>query len=1038
MVKEDLSRYITISGLLESYKNHMGCKNDLKGLVIKVNAIRERNGLSGSVSLSTVKKWSAGISFVPSLNSLLKLFILPEYAEQVQKIHRKLQKERKRLNEQKKMIRMENKEKDVLPKKKDIYGLSVDVSDKGYPREPLKDCSPAEKKEYKIEKSLRPYNESSYIRKMNFAEEEAKGIEELLKILFDDKEISVFRYSVNFFMSLYTLIGMETVYVDDFKSHTKYLPYGTAEYIRSKTKTVRKIIDRYLYYMSDSMTHYSDICGTVNRYKKWRGVSAKFDCSEEVPKLLSDKEYKEVLMNSAPDFKGKEYIVNPLSCKYLKKITLADLYNVCNIASKWDNKPVRVFSDLEDVNIISEESLSYEGCRNQLPYSIKEYAYIGHGYWTMPETYLAILDRLITKKETVSTYTQKKKVLFINKNIGEGRVYEISLELTPLGKEFIKWYEKFFEGTDYLNYQTLTVTSYKRKENKGMGLFTKDNEKKVFADKKDFKKFYEKYTDKEGNNVLYSKKLAMTMDRWKSNRTGNNLIIGSTGTGKDWGYLKPNLAELGVSRVIVDSTDDNFRTFAPYLIEQGYIVYNLDLCNPQFSNHYNPLEHLYNDDGTISEVKVETLVKTYMENNNRESGKDAFWYMAEEKLITLLIYYVLENDDIWRENKCFNTILEKLKLASEKGMECLTAEIYEFTDNQAGKGIETKIRLYYDTVLELPEQTLKEVIASLRAGLNIFAQPDIDWITRWNSRYNDININFDNLAKTETYLFVTLPQTDKKYNMLSAMFFIQLVSRLYELGENNFVDKWCIYKNKGVPAVYPFDTKEEAVAFQNDNLTEENIVELPYANNTRIYYLVWKNKIFRKSFSKKALMRLIKDIKKYPIENTNSYFSIPSLPMQVELIFNEFGFYDVPSIDIILATCQKYRIGTHLIVQSINQITNRYSEDKKITILANIDRTLFLGSPIPEDMEYLQKRIGKATTVLKKKGNTKVVDSQYLASREEIRNIISQKKCILTVRDIPPFADDKLNFSEHPAYQMIMDAKDGLEIIPYFSKDTGK
>lgn len=988
MVKEDLSGYVTVSGLLESYKSYMGCKGDLKGLVEKVNSIRDKKGMKGKVSVSTVKKWSAGISSVPNLDNLLKLFIVPEYAERIQKIHRRLQKERKYENAQKKLMKEAPEAEDTQ-----TVNLSVEVSDEGYPEPPCKermDESTYNKSlsRYKAEKSLRAYNESSYIRTMNLTEEEVKGIEDLLKILFDGREISVFRYSVCFLMSSY--------------------PFVDAMCMRSKAKTVRDIIDRYLFYMSDSVTHYMDIRGIVESYKKWRGLSARYDNSNP-PQLLTVEDYKKVLRLSAPDFERIEYILNPLNYKYLQKLSLADLYNVCKIASKWDNKPVRAYSNTDNTNIISSEGLSYNDCKNQLPYSVKNYAYIGHGDWGMPSTYLAILDRLVVKKENSFPYTKTKKVLFINKNEGIGKVYEISLELTPLGKEFIKWYEKFFEGTGYFSHQTLTVAG---KEDIKM-----DTMEKAFADKKDFDRFREKYTDKKGNNILFSKNLAMTADRKVSHRTNNNLVIGSTGTGKDWGYIKPNLAQDNASRILVDSTDENFNTFAPYLIEQGCMVYHLNLCNPLLSNHYNPLQYVCSEDGTVCEMKVDNLVNTFTDFVFGDQC-DPIYKKVAKALISMLICYLFENNCSFDE-KNFSYISYMIKNTD------FEADIKSFITAQKEKGNTVKTKIWYDMWSLAPKHLRNNIIMCVRVSLSVFSLPAVDRITRTNVLYRDMNIDFDELAKTKTYLFVTIPHTDKNYQLITTLFFSQLINRLYELGDQTLVNKWCVYKSKGIPAVYPFDTEKEAEAFKSE-VTVENIVRLPYMNDTEIYYLVYGDKVYKKSFSRTALERLVEDIKGYNIENTNP----PSLPMEVDFMFNEFGFYKIPSIEVLLATSHHYRIGVHLIVQSIGQIINLYGDDYK-TILANIITSLFLGSPISRDIEYIQKCIGK-TTITTKRGKKKVVEEKYLVSEKTIDLLSRQKKAVVSVRDMTPFVDDRLSFSEHPCYEAIMKAKDTTQVEPYF------
>ena len=594
-----------------------------------------------------------------------------------------------------------------------------------------------------------------------------------------------------------------------------------------------------------------------------------------------------------------------------------------------------------------------------------------------------------------------------------------------------------------------------QKENRREG---HEHGKKHIATRKDYQDFKKKFTDKCGNNVLFSQHVALAMDNKKTNRVTNTLVIGGTGTGKTFKYIKTNLAQFNCSRIITDPSGDIFRDFAPALIEQGKNVYLFNIKDFALSNHYNPLLNVYDAEGRIDNQKVDILVDLYMDNaseGNAQGGNDPFWPKSEKAFLTGVIYYVLENDDIPIEDKCFRTVLEKVQLArvdsssrNPKDTETiLTKEIREWQGRMEAEGRSIMTPLYYDTFLIAPEKTANTILITTAVDLQIFSNPNVDRITRYNTRYPDLNIDLDDIPKTETYLFLSIPQANKAYNFLIAMIYSQLFSRLYDLGDYILTDKWVVCRQQGFPVVNPFDDKETAEAFKKE-ITTDNIIELPYINGTSIFYLVWKNKVWKKAFLRKPLEDLIKNIKEkdYPIFNTNEYWGAPALPMHVELMLDEFkNIGKIPNFDTIIATCRKYRIGTHVVIQDIAQLKELYPDESHQTILANVDTTLFLGSPLPEDKEYIQKMVGKTTIPQKstsgsgKSGiSTSYTPTQVdLMSIDEIEaiNMHGRDDCIVLIRDVCPFVDKKLPFTKHPNYKLIKGAGKHINTANYFANN---
>jgi type IV secretory pathway TraG/TraD family ATPase VirD4 len=389
----------------------------------------------------------------------------------------------------------------------------------------------------------------------------------------------------------------------------------------------------------------------------------------------------------------------------------------------------------------------------------------------------------------------------------------------------------------------------------------------------------------------------------------------------------------------------------------------------------------------------------------------------------------------------------------------LTKEIDEFKARMEEQGRKIMTPLYYNTFLIAPEKTMNTILITTAVDLQLFANPDVDRLTRYNKMHKDLNINLDDLVQTETYLFLSIPQDNKAYNFLISMIYSQLFSRTYALGEYITANKWLVCKYQGYPllncidtegkGIPVFESEEEANAI-GDNISESNIIRFPYINGTKIYYLVWNNKILKKSFSKEAMENLVHDLQahKYKVYNSNQRWSAPALPMRVEFMLDEFkNIGKIPNFDTIIATCRKYRIGVHVVIQDIAQLKELYPNESHQTILANTDITLFLGSKLPEDVEYIQKMAGK-TTILQRstsggsgKGSGSIswtptqVDLLSLDEVKAINKDNRHQKAIVLIRDMVTFVDDKLDFRKHPNYNLLQEAQKKISLTKYFEND---
>ncbi len=120
----------------------------------------------------------------------------------------------------------------------------------------------------------------------------------------------------------------------------------------------------------------------------------------------------------------------------------------------------------------------------------------------------------------------------------------------------------------------------------------------------------------------------------------NDMIIGSSGSGKTGGYVIPNLQNITGSMVVSDTKGQLCRMFKDELIEKGYSVYVLDFVDPLNSCGYDPLSGIRRyKNGKYREQDVLTLAHTIMPTLDE---KDPFWEKSAASYIAFLIAFCLE------------------------------------------------------------------------------------------------------------------------------------------------------------------------------------------------------------------------------------------------------------------------------------------------------------------------------------------------------------------------------------------------------------
>ena len=555
--------------------------------------------------------------------------------------------------------------------------------------------------------------------------------------------------------------------------------------------------------------------------------------------------------------------------------------------------------------------------------------------------------------------------------------------------------------------------------------------KKRVATEGDIKAYIEKFVDKVADyNLRFSERISLSLDNKKCNRNANVVVIGGSGTGKTFRYIKPNILQYNSSQIITDPSGELFANYSPWLNSKGNIVYCFNVKNMELSNNYNPLLNVYDENGELSPTKIDILVDLYMKNakaGKEAGGGDPFWDKSEKAFLTAIIYHVLENDEICIEDKCFKTVLDLSQMASPDPNDPtaeteLTKRINACAKRMKMRGKQPKAPMYYATFLTAGDKTASSIVVSTAVDLQIFATPAVDRLTRHNTRYPDMNINLDDLANTQSYLFLGIPNTNQAYNFLVAMIYSQLYERMYDIGDNmarRYTLTTSAKPTIGMAQFNPFYSREELDNFVRDvtpETVEDYIVPIPHAEDSVFYHLQYNGVCYKKSLNKQAIIDAVKNIPKLEVRHDVEN----ALPVAVNFLLDEFkNIGEIPNFLTILATSRKYRIGSHVIIQAKSQLEVMYKDNEWMNVFGNCDTVLFLGVPDADtdSKKYIQEACSKTTIMQKSVSTSKTgtsisytpteVDTLALSDIDAI-NSGGRDDCIVIVRNTNPVIDHKI------------------------------
>ncbi|HGA0276008.1 TPA: VirD4-like conjugal transfer protein, CD1115 family [Streptococcus agalactiae] len=313
----------------------------------------------------------------------------------------------------------------------------------------------------------------------------------------------------------------------------------------------------------------------------------------------------------------------------------------------------------------------------------------------------------------------------------------------------------------------------------GSARFGNNRERKAFISKNPF------------NDTILSRNVRLTLLEKKApqfDRNKNLVVIGGSGAGKTFRFVKPNLIQLNCSNIVVDPKDHLAEKTGKLFLENGYQVKVLDLVNMTNSDGFNPFRYVE------TENDLNRMLTVYF-NNTKGNGSrsDPFWDEASMTLVRAISSYLVdfynppgstkEEAESRRKRGRYPAISEIGKLIKllSKGDNQDKSVLEVMFENYAKKyGTENFTMRNWADFQNYKDKTLDSVIAVTTAKFALFNIQSVIDLTKRDT------LDLKTWGTQKTMVYLVIPDNDTTFRFLSALFFSTVFSTLTRQADVDF------------------------------------------------------------------------------------------------------------------------------------------------------------------------------------------------------------------------------------------------------------
>lgn len=276
------------------------------------------------------------------------------------------------------------------------------------------------------------------------------------------------------------------------------------------------------------------------------------------------------------------------------------------------------------------------------------------------------------------------------------------------------------------------------------------------------------------HNIILSKTERLTlnpkMKKFSLNRNKNTVIYGSSGCGKTYCMVKPNLMQLQGSYVVTDPKGTLLPETGTLFAKKGYRIKVFDTIDMNNSMKYNPFRYIKTPKDILT---LATTLQKNLKPKDAGPALDPFfdqaallwlqavigyiWYEApkdEQNILTLLEF--LEADEAREDDENYKNAVDLL---------------FEDLEKRDPRHFAVKQRKKYK---KAAGKTAKSILITLGAMLSPFDIPEVARIV------SDDELEIDTYGDPgqKTILYVIISDTDETFNFLPSILFTQMFNVL--------------------------------------------------------------------------------------------------------------------------------------------------------------------------------------------------------------------------------------------------------------------
>lgn len=312
----------------------------------------------------------------------------------------------------------------------------------------------------------------------------------------------------------------------------------------------------------------------------------------------------------------------------------------------------------------------------------------------------------------------------------------------------------------------------------------------------------EKYSSK---STIFGKKAFLPINYEKA-LNDNTLVIGSSGSGKTYSFVEPNVLQGNANYIIADAKGGILEDIGESLDKMGYQIQVLNLVDLNHSMTYNPLANM---ESTLDvRAFADQILNSTTDGLQIHSSQDPFWNKSAATFLSALIYFVQEylpkNEQtmstVSRLYDVVNQPAEKIKSIIEtlsnkkyeymKKTRDLNQEktvgdyLFEWAEQKNPNSL--AVKMWNEIKLgKTAEKMWSSIVAILGASMSAYNLSEVDKLLSSNQ------LNFEDLLVPKTALFIIYDDADPSKNFISNILYSQLFRFLYH--------KAFQYKDKKLP-----------------------------------------------------------------------------------------------------------------------------------------------------------------------------------------------------------------------------------------------